>query len=228
MKGIRLRHGDGLWRAVRSSPAGGHHEPHPPHWPLAGQPEQTRQFPARPPRGRAGRGRDHAARTASLDHVLATACHGPPHRRIRAARRCPTAGPPGKAARNSRVRLAAAYRPTVHPLPGEPGRILGQPNGQQDHPPAVVPVLLPGTGPEPLRHRPLRRLTTSPCSAGTGLHRRRPGRTWPASLLTRADDRQLRTAVPLRDHHVLACAALLPDLVTAASPRRQVICSGTR
>jgi hypothetical protein len=44
----------------------------------------------------------------------------------------------------------------VHPLPAKPGRILGQPHGRADGAPAMVPVLLPRTGPRPLRHDPLR------------------------------------------------------------------------
>ena len=45
-------------RPARSSPAGGHHEPHPPHLPFPGQPDQTRRYPRRSPRGH------HPGRTA--------------------------------------------------------------------------------------------------------------------------------------------------------------------
>ena len=52
----------------------------------------------------------------------------------------------------------------VHPLPGEPGRVLGQPHGRQDGTQALVPILLRGTGPGPLRHDPVRELAR--CHAG--------------------------------------------------------------
>ena len=64
------KRGAGL-RPVRSTPAGDHHEPHPPHLPIAGQLDQRGRFPARSPRGRARRGRRHPGRTAPLDHAPA-------------------------------------------------------------------------------------------------------------------------------------------------------------
>src|SRR5262249_30389105 len=50
------------------------------------------------------------------------------------------------------------HRPAVHPLHGEPGRVLGQPAQQPGGSPALVPVLLPGAGPGPLRRSAVRRL----------------------------------------------------------------------
>ena len=120
-------------------------------------------FPLARQRGRARRGRRHPVRTAPLDHAPAGACPGSHHRHIRAARRRATAAA-GKAAHESRARPAATHHPAVHPLPGEPGRVLGQPHGRQDGAPALVPVLLRGTGPGPLRHDPVREL--APCHGG--------------------------------------------------------------
>jgi hypothetical protein len=42
------------------------------------------------------------------------------------------------------ARPAAAYHPALHPLPAQPGRVLGQPQRRPDGAPPLVPVLLPG------------------------------------------------------------------------------------
>ena len=53
---------------------------------------------------------------------------------------------------------AAAHLPALYPLPGQPGRILGQPQEHQRGTPAVVPVLLRRPGPRALRDDPVRPL----------------------------------------------------------------------
>ena len=83
-----------------------------------------------PATGRARRGGRHTAR-APLDHAPVAACPGPRDRHIRAAGRRAAARAAGKAADKSHARLAAAHHPTVHPLRGEPGRVLGQPRRRQ-------------------------------------------------------------------------------------------------
>jgi hypothetical protein len=54
------------------------------------------------------------------------------------------------------ARPAAAHRPALHPLPEEPGRVLGQRHRRQDSPPPMVPVLLPSARPDPLQRDPIR------------------------------------------------------------------------
>ena len=51
------------------------------------------------------------------------------------------------AAHDTRAPPAAAHHPAVHPLPAEPGRVLGQPQRRPDGAPPLVPVLLPGPRP---------------------------------------------------------------------------------
>ena len=80
-----------------------------------------------------------------------------------------------------RARPAAAHHPAVHPLPGNPSRVLGQPPRRPDSKPAMVRVLLPGTGPGPLRCDPLRWLRMREC-AHRGSHRKLPASA--ASRLT--------------------------------------------
>ena len=65
-----------------------------------------------------------------------------------------------RAHRHRTGRAAAAHPPALRPLPGEPGRVLGQPAGRGDAPP-LVPVLLRGTGPGP-------GATSCPSAAGRG------------------------------------------------------------
>jgi hypothetical protein len=52
---------------------------------------------------------------------------------------------------------AAAHHPAVHPLPAQPGRVLGQPRQRPCGPPSLVPVLLPATGPALPSRDPVRR-----------------------------------------------------------------------
>ena len=73
------------------------------------------------------------------------------------------------APRGDRARPAVAHRPAMHPPPAKPGRILGQPPRRPDGAPAMVPVLLPRTGPRPLRRDPLRWLKTRERAQGRAL-----------------------------------------------------------
>ena len=112
-------------------------------------------------------GRPRSACRAEL-HELVTACGGGGPAAGAGARTTGRAGDPHE----------DPHRPDLHPLHGEPGRVLGQPPQQPGRAPAVVPVLLPGTGPGLLRRRPVRSLVVTtgntpvyPCV----LRRRVPG-----------------------------------------------------
>ena len=48
------------------------------------------------------------------------------------------------AAHDTHAPPAAAHHPALHPLPAQPGRVLGQPQRRPDGAPPLVPVLLPG------------------------------------------------------------------------------------
>src|SRR5690348_15786487 len=61
------------------------------------------------------------------------------------------------ATQDDRAAATAAHRPIVHPLPTEPGRVLGQPYQRPDGAAAMVPVLLPVAEPKPLPGDPVRR-----------------------------------------------------------------------
>ena len=140
----------------------------------------------------------HPGRTAPLDHAPAGACPEPRGRHLRAAPRRATAPAAGKAAHGSRARPAAAHHPGVHPLPPEPGRVLGQPHRRQDGAQALVPVLLRGTGPGPLRHDPVRELAR--CHAGHDAQVPAPRHADPGSPAekagVRADPPHLRWSQP--------------------------------
>ena len=109
-----------------------------------------------------------------------------------------TAAAAGKAAHESRTRPAAAHHPGLHPVPGEPGRVLGQPHRRQDGTQALVPVLLRGTGPGPLRHDPVRELAR--CHAGHDAQVPAPRHADPGSPAkkagVRADPPHLRWSQP--------------------------------
>jgi hypothetical protein len=88
-----------------------------------------------------------ATRTVPADHALAAACPVPHDHHLKAARRRAAEPAAGKAAHQSPARPAAAHHPAPRPLPGQTGRVLGQPHLRPDSAPTLVPVLLPGTGP---------------------------------------------------------------------------------
>jgi hypothetical protein len=98
----------------------------------------------------------------------------PEHRRPRqscraALRRRPPLPNGGRQAISAGTRTASrttdphqgSHLPALHTLPEEPGRVLGQPHQQQGGSPAMVPVLLSGAGPGPLRRDPVWRLEGS-------------------------------------------------------------------
>ena len=93
----------------------------------------------------------------------------------------------GKAAHESRARPAAAHQPGAHLLPGEPGRVLGQPHRRQDGTQALAPILLRGTGPGPLRHDPVRELAR--CHAGHDAQVPAPRHADPGSPAEKAEVR---------------------------------------
>ena len=64
--------------------------------------------------------------------------------------------------------------PAVHPLPGAADRVLGQPHERPDGAPALVPLLLPGTGPGPPRRDPVPHLARRQCGTSQRPRRARP------------------------------------------------------
>src|SRR6185312_13114205 len=79
------------------------------------------------------------------------------------------------AAHDYRVRAAAAHHPAVHPLPAQPGRVLGQPRQRPDRTPPLVPVLLPEPGPRLLSRPAVRQLAL--CQRKHAATARRPPRS---------------------------------------------------
>jgi len=77
------------------------------------------------------------------------------------------------AAHDTHAPAAAAQHPALHPLPAQPGRILGQPQRLPDGAPPMVPVLLPGPRPGQPSHQAVR--SSIPSIARTTLEQARRG-----------------------------------------------------
>ena len=93
--------------------------------------------------------------------------------------------------------------PAVHPLPGAADRVLGQPHERPDGAPALVPLLLPGTGPGPPRRDPVPHLARRQC--GTS---QRPRQARPVTAKTAQTSRlQPRWSRPPLPGRTSACPA---------------------